>query len=102
MKPADLGPGAIPEPLLRSWEEEGKKPISLMYRRDVPQFRTPFLAGALNLWTNWRLFDKSPPCGIGWANERNVTVRILQLLESENNKFDVWEREEEELKRKKI
>jgi len=56
----------------------------------------------LNLWTNWRLFDKSPPCGIGWANERNVTVRILQLLESENNKFDVWEREEEELKRKKI
>ena len=79
---------------------DGKK-VSLMYRRDIPQYRTPFLMGALNLFSNWRLFEKAPPSGTGWANERNVTVRILQILESEYNKYDAWEREVEDAKRKR-
>ena len=72
-----------------------------MYRRDVPQYRTEFLIGALNMWSNWRMFGKAPPNGMGWANERNVTVRILQTLEKENAEYDAWERDKEDLKRKK-
>ena len=103
-----MSPTAIPEELIRCYNEKVKdengkeviKPQSLMYRRDVPQYRTAFLFGAIDLYNNWRLFNKMPPSG-SWANERGVTTRILSLLESENNKFDAWEREIEEAKRKK-
>ena len=72
-----------------------------MYRRDVPQFRTEFFSRAMQLYNIWRLFEKAPPSGNGWANERNVTCAILQLLEVENNKYDQWQRDLEEAKRKK-
>lgn len=72
-----------------------------MYRREIPQFRTDFLYGAMRLYNTWRLFDKSPPCGEGWMNERDITVRILQILEDENNKYDAWERDKEDAKRKR-
>lgn len=96
-----MSPTALPEELIRCWETPDGKKVSLMYRRDIPQYRTPFLMGALNLFSNWRLFEKAPPSGTGWANERNVTVRILQILESEYNKYDAWEREVEDAKRKR-
>ena len=43
----------------------------------------------------WRLFKQAPPNGQGWANERGVTCRILEILEVENNKYDAWERDKE-------
>ena len=99
----------MPEELIRCWEtkyidDKGKertKPISLMYRRDVPQYRTDFLALAINLFVNWRLFNKMPPCGNGWANERTVTVQILRILDSEDGLYDAWIRDVEDDKRKK-
>lgn len=108
MKPNDLKPTATPEELLRCWEETYKdgegvdktRSISLMYRRDVPQFDTPFFNSCMNLYNNWKLFKQSPPLGNGWANERNVTAQILQLLEVENNKYEAWLREKENAKRK--
>lgn len=72
-----------------------------MYRRDVPQFRTEFFSRAMYLYNTWKLFEKAPPCGNGWANERDVTCRILTILEVENNKYDQWQRDLEEAKRKK-
>lgn len=39
--------------------------------------------------------------GQGWGNERGVTCKILRILETENNKYDAWEREKEEAKRKR-
>lgn len=100
-----MRPNALPEELLRCWEERlenGKtKKISLMQKRDIPQFRTHFLSGAVTLFSNWRLFNREPPSGRGWANERNVTVRILHLLEDENAKYDAWEREKEEDRRRR-
>ena len=103
-----MSPTAIPEELIRCYEEkytdengkEKTRKISLMYRRDVPQFRTVFLTRAIDLFNNWNLFNKMPPSGT-WANERNVTSRILSILASEDNKFDAWEREVEEAKRKR-
>lgn len=71
-----------------------------MYRRDVPQFRTMFFMRCMQLYNTWKLFKQSPPLGRGWANERNVTVEILQILEVENNKYDAWEREKDDIKRK--
>lgn len=108
LRPADMRPSALPEELIRCYEEkstdkdgrEQVKKISLMYRREVPQFRTLFLSGALNLYSNWRLFNKEPPSGKGWAQERNITARILQTLESENNLYDAWEHEKEDLRRR--
>lgn len=70
-----------------------------MYRRDVPQFDTPFFNSCMNLYNNWKLFKQSPPCGMGWANERNVTSQILQTIEIENNTYEAWERERENAKR---
>ena len=96
-----MRPGAMPEELIRCYERPDGKKVSLMFRRDIPQYRTLFLSGALEMYTNWRLFNKEPPNGNGWANERNVTALILRLLESENNQYDAWEREQEDLKRKK-
>ena len=101
MKPADELPTALPEELIRCWETKDGKKVSLMYRRDVPQYRTDFLALAINLFVNWRLFNKMPPCGNGWANERNVTVQILRILDSEDGLYDAWIRDVEDDKRKK-
>lgn len=103
LKPADMRKTATPEELLRCYEEkvtgeDGKvsvKKISLMLRRDVPQFRTLFFSRCMTLYNNWRLFNKMPPCGNGWADERNVTSEILSLLEAENNKYDLWEHEKD-------
>ena len=55
----------------------------------------------MELYNNWKLFKQSAPLGEGWGNERGITCRILQILEVENNKYDAWEREVEEAKRKK-
>ena len=93
--------------MIRCWESkfvdiDGKEQVkkeSLMYRRDVPQFRTVFFSRCMQLYNTWKLFKQSPPLGGGWANERNVTVEILQTLEVENNKYDAWEREKENAKR---
>ena len=103
VKPKDLKETALPEELLRCYEEtytdengvEKTRNISLMLRRDVPQFDTPFFNICMMLYNNWKLFNQAPPNGQGWANERNVTCQILQLIESENNKYDAWEREKE-------
>ena len=98
----EMEPTALPRELIRCWEEtyteNGKRKtrgISLMRPCDVPQFRTEFLSECTDLYNNWRLFDKTPPCGQGWANERGVTCRILHILEVENNKYDAWERDKE-------
>jgi len=107
VKPSDLRPSAIPEELIRCYEEtivddKGKvttKKTSLMYHRDVPQFRTPFLSACMRLFNSWHLFNQMPPCGNGWANERNVTCEILELLEHENQAYDAWERDRESAKR---
>lgn len=109
MKPADLLPTALPEELIRRWDqkyidEKGKpqvKQVSLMYRRDVPQYRTDFLALAINLFVDWQLFNKTPPCGNGWAYERNVTVQILRIMESEENLYKAWQDDLKEAKRQK-
>lgn len=94
---------AMPEELLRCYEEktidedgkESVKKISLMYRRDVPQFRTEFFNNAMLLYNNWKLFNQTCPNGQGWANERNIICQILHILEVENNKYDAWERDKE-------
>lgn len=107
LKPRDKSPTAMPEELLRCWEEHTKdadgkdtvKRISLMYRRDVPQFRTPFFTRCMHLYNTWKLFKQAPPSGEGWANERNITCEILQTLEVESNKYDAWEREKEDNRR---
>ena len=72
-----------------------------MYRRDVPQFRTAFLVQAIELWNTWKLFKQSPSLGQGWGNERGIIVRVLQVLESENNLWDAWQRDLEDEKRRK-
>lgn len=95
-----MRPTAVPLELIRSWEEPGQKPVSLMLRREVPQFRTEFLNRAVHLFNTWRLFEKAPPCGNGWANERNVTCRILTILAVEDNKYDAWQRELENAKKR--
>lgn len=96
----------MPEELLRCWTEkytdengeEKERKISLMLRRDVPQFDTPFLNACMYLYNNWKLFNQSPPNGNGWANERGVVCHILQLLDSENAKYDAWEGEKNRMK----
>ena len=90
---------ALPVELIRCYERADGKKVSLMYRRDVPQYRTMFLSRAIELYTTWRLFEKAPPSGGGWANERNTVVKVLRLLEAENNKYDAWEREKEDARR---
>ena len=72
-----------------------------MWEREVPQFRTVFFNRCMELYNTWKLFKQSAPLGEGWGNERGITCRILQILEVENNKYDAWEREVEEAKRKK-
>lgn len=47
------------------------------------------------------MFKQSPPLGQGWANERGITVKILQILESENNLWDAWQRDLEDEKRRR-
>lgn len=100
-KPSDT----LPRELIRCYEErqpDGKtKKVSLMFMKEVPQFRTLFFNRCMELYNNWKLFKQSPPLGQGWANERNVTCRILRILENENNLYDAWQREVEEAKRKK-
>lgn len=99
----------IPRELIRCWEEHytdenGKdkvRKISLMLPSEVPQFRTVFFNRCMELYNMWRMFKQSPPLGQGWANERGVTCKILQVLEVENNKYDAWQREIEDAKRKK-
>lgn len=100
-----MKPTALPEELIRCWEEKDKdgkvKKISLMYRREIPQFRTAFLLRAVELWNTWKLFKQSPPLGQGWGNERGVIVKILQILEAENNLWDAWQRDLEDEKRRR-
>lgn len=99
----ELRPNAQKRELIRCWQEpytdkngkEKMRKVSLMRPCEVAQFRTLFLTGALNLYSNWRLFHRAPPSGGGWANERNVTARILHILESENADYDAWERDKE-------
>ena len=72
-----------------------------MYRREIPQFRTAFLLRAVEMWNTWKLFKQSPPLGQGWGNERGVIVKILQILEAENNLWDAWQRDLEDEKRRR-
>lgn len=72
-----------------------------MWEREIPQFRTAFFTRCMELYNTWKLFKQSAPLGQGWGNERGITCRILQILEVENNKYDAWQREVEEAKRKK-
>ena len=107
LKPRDLRPSAIKEELIRCYEEtvkdekgnEVKEKVSLMYHREIPQFRTRFLSSCVQLFNNWHLFNQMPPNGNGWANERAVTCEILELLERENQLYDAWERDKESAKR---
>lgn len=66
---------------------------SLMFRRDIPQFRTEFFARSMRLYNNWKLFRQAPPRGMGFAEERTTTIDILMILEEESNLYDAWERE---------
>lgn len=98
-----MGPSAIQEELIRCYEErtedekgrETTRKISLMYHRDVPQFRTPFLFSCIQIYKTWLLFNRMPPTGSGWMNERAVICEILQLLDKENQDYEAWEREKE-------
>ena len=104
-----MEPTALPRELIRCWEEpytdeKGKKKVkkvSLMRPCEIPQFRTIFFSLCMDLYNNWRLFKQSAPLGQGWANERGITCRIIQTLEVENNKYDQWQRDLEDEKRKK-
>lgn len=106
---SDLRPNAIPQELIRRWDEtvpdgnggEKIKPTSLMRPCEVAQFRTLFFSRCLEVYNTWRLFKQGAPMGQGWGNERGVTCKILRILETENNKYDAWEREKEEAKRKR-
>lgn len=83
-------------------DDDGKQKtekVSLMLWRDVPQYRTEFLNRCIQLFNQWHLFEKAPPNGNGWANERAVIVEILELLEMENNAYDSWLRDKEDDKR---
>lgn len=83
-------------------DENGKRKVekkSLMYWRDVPQYRTQFFDRCIRIYNKWRLFEKAPPNGNGWANERSVIVEILELLEVENSDYDSWLSEKEDAKR---
>lgn len=101
---------ALPEELIRCWEdvtvdENGREKVrkrSLMQWKDVPQYRTAFFNKCISLFNRWHLFDKAPPFGNGWANERAVTVEILELLERENSDYDAWLREREDATRPKF
>ena len=105
----DLEPTAIPRELIRCWEEKTKDekgktivtPISLMRPCEVAQFRTVFFSRCMELYNTWKMFKQSSPLGQGWGNERGITCTILRLLEVENNKYDAWERDREEDKRRK-
>lgn len=92
---ADLKKSAMPEELLRCIEEKQEdgsvKKISLMYRRDVPQFRTAFFSQAMNLYQSFKLFNSSPPNGQGWANERHTITQILSILSEESQAYEAWE-----------
>ena len=98
-----MKPNVLPSEFIRCWEEtytdeKGKirtRKISLMKPCEIPQFRTPFLSRCVELYNMWRLFKQAPPNGQGWANERGVTCRILEILEVENSKYDAWERDKE-------
>ena len=102
-----MKPSAIKEELIRCYEEKttdenGKavtQKVSLMYHREIPQFRTAFLSSCIRLYKHWHLFNQMPPNGNGWANERAVTCEILELLEGENQLYDAWERDKESAKR---
>ena len=72
-----------------------------MYRREIPQFRTAFLARAVEMWNAWKLFKQSPPLGQGWGNERGITARILSIVEEENVLWDAWQRDLEDEKRRR-
>lgn len=104
-----MKPTALPRELIRCWDEkytdekgkEKTRGISLMRYCEVPQFKTVFFNQAMYLYNTWKLFEKSPPLGQGWGNERAVTCKILQILEVESNKYDAWEREKDEARRKR-
>lgn len=109
VKPRDLKGNALPEELLRCYEEtytdengvENTRKISLMLRREVPQFDTPFFNRCLEIYNNWKLFKQSPPSGAGWANERNTICQILQIIERENVEYEAWLNEKERASRSK-
>jgi len=100
-----MSASALPQELIRCYEErteDGKvNRISLMFKREIPQFRTAFLFRAIELWNTWKLFKQSPPLGQGWGNERGIIVRVIHILESESNLWDAWKRELEDEKRKR-
>lgn len=95
----------FPEDLLRCIDDADSKgnPIqtNLMFRRDVPLFRTDFFFRSMRLFNQWLLFKRSPPQGIGFANERSTTCRILSILYEEQNLYDAWERERQSQSRRK-
>lgn len=62
-------------------------------QEEVDQYETPFFYAAYDLWLSTKRWNL-PNGTIGWGNERNTVIEILNILESEKNRYDAWEFEQ--------
>ncbi len=55
---------------------------------EIDAMETEFLMRSISLWVTcnrWKL-----PNGKGWLDERATVIDIINILESESNRYDAW------------
>lgn len=64
----------------------------VLTQKQINKLYTPFLAASLQQYINYVSF-KVLPHGKGTLDERTTVLKILEILQDEQNSFDAWERE---------
>ena len=55
---------------------------------EIDAMETEFLMRSISLWVTFKRCGL--PHGKGWFDERSTVIDIINILESESNRYDAW------------
>lgn len=55
---------------------------------EIDEMETEFLARSISLWVTFKRCGL--PHGKGWFDERATVIDIINILESESNRYEAW------------
>jgi len=83
----ELGGSSVSLPGYKDPETGGMTFLHPM-QDEIDMMETDFLIMSVNLWMTFKRCGL--PHGRGWFEERATVIDIINILESESNRYDAW------------